>query len=139
MSQEESITMPQQFLHKPGFLPVSVLLHSRLSMVGNGQAGAGFECRGSSRKDLACITRTTTGIGQPVVLLSLVSDSPQAPVAQLSKWLELFAASARYSFGMGGTLGSSVARVTLAAIPQLGLKSTFSFADAGSPPEKFPS
>lgn len=74
-----------------------------------------------------------------VVLLSLVSDSPQAPVAQLSKWLELFAASARYSFEMGGTLGSSVARVTLAAIPQLGLKSTFSFADAGSPPEKFPS
>lgn len=62
------------------------------------------------RKDLVCITKTTTGKGRLVVFLSLVSDSPQAPVV-----------------------------VTLAAIPELGLRSTFSFADTGSPPEKFPS
>lgn len=66
-------------------------------------------------------------------------DSPQAPVAGLSKWLELSIASARYRFGLRRTIGSSVARVTLAAILQLGLRSTFSFADTGSPPKEFPS
>lgn len=54
-------------------------------MVRNRQGGAGFECRGSSGKDLSYITRTTTGKGRPVVLLlSLVSDGPQALVAGLS-------------------------------------------------------
>lgn len=54
-------------------------------MVHNGQAGAGFEGRGSSGKDLSYITRTTMGIGIPaVLLLSLVPDSPQALVAGLS-------------------------------------------------------
>lgn len=49
------------------------------------QAEAGFECRGSSGKDISYTARTTKEKGGPVTLLSLVSAGPQAIVAGFSK------------------------------------------------------
>lgn len=94
---------------------VFMLLCSRVSVVSNRQGGAGFEFRRLSWKDLSYTTRATTGKGRQVVLLSLVS------------------------FELSIATSPSAARAMPAAIPQLGLRHSFSLADTGSSPEKFPS